>query len=181
MSSAKRALNFGSTPAKKRRRAASKGAVIYRMSKPEMKAADFTLSHVTATASNTDLTQLTPGTGVNNRIGNRVKAWRVQGRFIGSVPFRIEILMMNDASDTPSNTSTTLYNYRRAVSLGSYVYDWTVSNSVCDFDHRLPMGLNITYDGTAATDCTRGKIFARITTAVSTTIDGEFRLYFTDT
>lgn len=180
MTGAKRALNFGPTPMTKRRRTVPVSTARYRLSKPEMKAADFSITHTSVSESNTDLSQLSLGTGVNNRVGSRVKAWRIQGRFTASQPIRIELLMMNDASDSPTNTAITLYNYRRAVNLGTYIYDLQVSNSLVDFDHKLPIGLNMTYDGTASTDIVRNKVVARITTATATTVSGEFRLYFTD-
>ena len=177
---AKRALNFGTPSSVKRRRITARPMPRYRQSKPEMKAGDFTSAHTAATATNLELSAIATGTSNSTRVGNRVKAWRIQGRFTASQPFRVEILMMNDASDTPSNTANQLYNYRKTVSFGTYIFDAQVANSVFDFDHKLPLGLNITYDGTASTDCTRNKLYARITTATSTSVGGELRLYFTD-
>jgi len=177
---AKRALNFGTPSSVKRRRLARRPMPRYRLSKPEMKAGDLTLSHSAATASNLELSAIAAGTADNNRIGNRVKAWRIQGRFVSQDPFRVEILMMNDASDSPSNTADQLYNYRTAVSFGTYVFPTEVANSVYDFDHKLPLGLNLTYNGTASTDITRNRLFARITSGTATTITGEMRIYFTD-
>ena len=90
MTTAKRALNFG-TPASKRRRIGN--TVVLRAGpKPEMKHASYTVSHSASTNANLSLSTMSQGTSVNNRVGNKIKIWRITGTLNSVLPIKAHLL-----------------------------------------------------------------------------------------
>ena len=179
--SARRALEF-STPGSAKRRKNTPGvtSVIYRGVRPEMKAADYPVTHTSTTAFNLHMTGLAQGTGVFERIGNKVKVWRIEGIVKADVPVRIQILAPNDAKTAPFNTNDKLFNYRSDRLLAEYVLDAQVANSWKHVNYKLPLGQNAVYNGSVSGSIVKGSIYVRLLTAASTTLGGEFRIYYTD-
>jgi len=162
-----------------------------RNQRPQMKQILFfpTGSIAPGAALVTNISAITEGTNVLNRIGNRVKAWRVEMRGIMD-PGLDYYLLQAHTNDTPAITafSTSRGPFINSNDTNSKLTEWlhySVADSVAHNFKRskkFKYGLNIKYNGTAATNTVDNVLFIVVVNRSTTTqsIDSTVRLWFTD-
>lgn len=179
---AKRALNMGTPgrPYKRTKTLASTRRTGYRLIKPEMKHAVFTISHAGVTGSNTDLTNIAQGVEVNQRIAGKIKSWGVDILTEATVAHKIELLMPFDNSVTaPSNSAQQLPDRDEFSVLASYTCNPGADQSNLFQEHvSFPLGVVTTYNDASGSN--RNRIYMRITTNGALTVNGQARIWYTD-
>jgi len=180
---AKRALDFGSPKAKRFRREPT--MVVYRGLRPEMKYLVTPVTYSAATAQTVTLNSLTQGTDVSGRVGAKVKIWRID--YIlqctsSSNSVRVDLLINNVTGGSVSHTYAGDIDMKSFTWLKTQFYHSGTSNGPkgINVSHKLPMGVISKYSGASGTTINSNQIVARITTAGNETIDGYFRIWYTD-
>ena len=180
---AKRALNFGNTPNKRQK---AETMIIYRGLKSEMKFRVTPIVHASTTLSATTFNLITQGALAQQRIGNKVKIWRLQviGATSNSTPCRLDITIPKDAQQTapPVTTYQTFLHPPTDTTLRTvYLQNGANPNNNGFYvQHKLPMGVVSQFDGAGASDITTNKIRAVFTQPIAGTIEGELRIWYTD-
>ena len=176
---AKRALNFG-TPASKRRRTGN--TVVLRAGpKPEMKHASYIVSHTGATFANLSLSTMAQGTSVNNRVGNKIKIWRITGVLTSAAPVKAHLLMPYDPSATPtSGFSSTSVSDQMNYKIWTLNPSITGSANVFDVNYRFPSGIVVRYGSSTSTDILKNHLYFQTNTGASSTVNGQIRIWYTD-
>ena len=180
---AKRALNFGTPRAKRARYEAP--MVIYRGVKPEMKYFDVNPTYELETELTLTLNGVSQGTATNNRIGAKIKIWRVEytlSQPSSSNSVRIDLLINNNVGATLTHTYSFLED-RKVVSLlkRTYHHSGTANGPKGMYAScKLPMGVVSKFGGAAGTTINSNQIAARILTPATETIVGTFRIWYTD-
>jgi len=151
---------------------------------PETKYFNNNIIHSGISESTTSLTLIESGTGVENRVGRKIK---------------LKSLMMNfRVTGTGGPCRCILYVPKQAnqdISLPSIesptdndqfwiLRDWYVADNIDNnpgiWTHTFPMGLNVEYDGTASTAVTRNPVKLYLTSQGNTTINGHTKVWYTD-
>jgi len=176
--SAKRALNFGSTPAGKRMKAPPVST--YRLVKPEMKHLATQVSIVAD--SNLFINSIDSGPDVNDRIGVKVKIMHIEGVISCPKPCRVDILHTNAVSGAPTHgysgaVDRTKFNVLDTMFFSPNTDSVTQGHKI---NHKLPYGLISKYNDASGANINKGKILARITTNATTSVSGYFRVWYTD-
>ena len=180
---AKRALNFGTPSTSKRRRTMGATTVVLRTGpKPEMKHTSYTLAHSAVANANLSLSTLAQGSDVNNRIGNKVKIWRITGQINSDEPIKAHLLMPYDASATPatgfsSTNVTDQMNYKIWCLNPS---DVTNGPNVYDINYKFPSGIVVRYGSSTSTDVIKNHLYFQTNTPSATTVSGYIRIWYTD-
>ena len=180
---AKRALNFGTPTAKKQR--VEPTMVIYRGVKPEMKYFDVIPDYAAKTDVTVTLNDVTQGTGVQNRVGGKIKIWRIEYSLTESSSFAtvcVDLLINNTAGGTIPHTYPFMADRRTVTQLKRTFHQSGTSNGPKGMfvSHKLPLGIVSKFAGAAGTTINHNQIVARILTPASETITGNFRIWFTD-
>lgn len=179
--SAKRALNFGSTPRKRARMTTRSQSRRVYGTKPEMKYHVLNVTHVTSNATTQSINEIPGGPGVLQRVGAKVKIWNIEWVLACQVPTRVDLILANQASDTPTNTypsaiDRTEFNQIEMMQL----HPPTTSTAAFSGNVKLPLGLIAKYNLTAGSSINKGKLYARITSQTNQTVTGYFRIWYTD-
>lgn len=180
--SAKRALIFDAPSAKKRRTMTPRPRTLVRVSKPEMKHISFLLSHTATTGANLDITAIPQGSDVNERIGNKIKIWRISGVVNCTVPTLAHLIMPYDASTTPTNTYSAATVVNDNMYFNTYCLNpHTTANANCfEINHKFPMGLVTRYGDGTATDIVKNKLVFQTNCPTTATVNGFIRVWYTD-
>jgi len=187
--SAKRALNFNTPAAKRRRQSYAQDTrhpmVLYRAIKPEMKFKTLNVTHAATTGSNLAIPQIAQGTGQGERIGNRVKLYYIEmvlrDTSAGNA-FRMDLLGINDSTSAPAHTFSGFPDRNLFSELKSeFHHVGTGKSSLGSFTkYRFPLGHICKFtDGTSST-CNSGELVMRLTCLAGLTIVGEVRIWYTD-
>lgn len=181
MSSAKRALNFG-TPASKRRRTMRLGRPV-RLIKPEMKHVSVDFSATPATGRNLNVfSAIAEGTGIQERIGHKIKVWALEFQTTSLTGHKVELLVpYNTGATPPANTYFNLPDRTAFSQYGTFIANVQTAgtNEISRFDRvRFPMGLVVTYD--SAGTLQRNLMYIRTTSPSSTAVVGQCRVWYTD-
>ena len=162
-----------------------------RNQRPQMKAILFPL--VSSVAANTATVQnicaISEGSSVVNRIGNRIKGWRVEIRGIMDPGLDLYLLQAH-TNDTPaiSTFSTGRGSFIGSGDVNTKLTEWmhySIPDSVAhNFKkvHKFKYGINIKYNGNSGTNTVDNVLYVvavnRSTTSQS--IDCNIRFWYTD-
>jgi len=177
---AKRALNFGGGTPNKRARMTN--AVIIRGPRSEMKTNTKGITHTAATASNLTLA-IDQGVGNEDRVGSKIKVWRMTGQIYSVVPCRVDLLLPNSSDD-----QSPAYSYYADPDRRTYnvLHTWSfrpqqaTNSEFFQINYKFPVGLIQRYDGATDADVNSHALVLRVTCPTSETILGSARLWFTD-
>ena len=180
---AKRALNFGTPNAKRQRMEPT--MVVYRGVKPEMKYYDVVLTYSAAQAITITLNDVAQGTGVQNRVGGKIKIWRIEYSLqetSSSNTVLVDLLINNTAGGTIPHTYPFMPDRRSVVALKRTFHQSGTNNGPKGMlvSHKLPMGVVSKFSGAAGTTINNNQIVARILTPAAEDITGNFRIWYTD-
>ena len=180
---AKRALNFGTPNAKRQRNETT--MVVYRGVKPEMKYYDVVLSYTASTALTLTLNDVGQGTGVQNRVGGKIKIWRIEYSLTestSSATVLVDLLINNTTGGTVGHTYPFMPDRRTVSSLKRTFHQSGTQNGPKGMlvSHKLPLGVVSKYAGASGTSINSNQIVARILTPAAEDISGNFRIWFTD-
>lgn len=155
--------------------------VVYRGVKPEMKHCSYIISH-SAVATSNRLLSVAAGTGIQERVGNKVKVHHVEVLFGASGGLRVSLLLPNDASAGPSLSFTTSVDRDRdAVLYDKFFHNNTTpSSNGAIIRHKLPMGIVQRYASTTAASVNSGSIYLCLNTPAPATVTGYVRIWYTD-
>lgn len=180
---AKRRLDFN-TPRGKRAKAAPTQMVMYRSPKSEMKHLTTNITYSAATVAGFVVNNPVQGPGVNERIGNKIKCWYIEGIIActASTPIRLDIIMPNDPTALFTVTFDQVLDRRILSVLGTkFLTNGTgFAASGAELRHKLPLGVVTKFgDGTAAS-LNKNAIYCVLSTPAAQTITGQFRCWYTD-
>ena len=178
---AKRMLDFG-TPRRVRRRQAP--VVLYRSIRPEIKYKQFNLTYSTVASTTQFLSSIGQGSGVDERIGAKVKIYKVEyilAQTSGD-PIRVDISINNVADATPAHTFSQAANRTTQTMLSTkFLHSGANLNSRGGMVVvKMPYPVMSKYTGSGSDTVSSGQVIAHITTPTTTTITGYFRVYYTD-
>jgi len=137
----------------------------------------------------TNICAIAEGTNVLNRVGNRIKAWRVEMRGIMD-PGLDYFLVQAHTNDTPSITAF-------SAGRGSFINSNETNTKLTEWMHycvpdsvphnfkrskKFKYGINVKYNGTGTTNAVDNVLYIVVVNRSTTTqaIDSCVRLWFTD-
>ena len=178
---AKRALNFG-TPSRKRTKA--QPYVLYRGLNPEMKYHDQIIPYSAKTTVTLNLCDVAQGTDVDERIGAKIKVWRIE-YFLAQVsgdPIRVDLLISNIAGHVFAHGYDGSIDRQRCSHLKTSVLHSgsSLNSRGALVHHKLPYGVVVKYSGILGSTVNANQLIAQVTTPTATTITGYFRIWYTD-
>ena len=154
---------------------------LYRTTKPEMKFGNVDIAHTTTTASDLIINPVAQGVDNNERVGNKIKIWRIEWFIRSSEPVRVDLVMPNDASVTATHTIDQPVDRDKFIQLKSQSYNPGVAANQLYFDSlSLPYGIISKYEGALGSSINKNKISVRMFTPSSTSVGGYFRIWYTD-
>lgn len=180
---AKRALNMGTTPASKRTKTLTRMSNRRAIGKPEVKHAEYAVSHASTTGSNIDLTAIASGAARGQRIGSKVKFLFVEMWLSAVDPIRVDIAIPSITNTAPSYAVTTFIDPDDAQVLFSAHYNPTDPGNRSDlvyWKHSFPLGIVSKWDSTTAASIQKHQMYLRITSPQATTVTGGVRIWYTD-
>ena len=150
-----------------------------------MKYFDTNSSYSADTAYTLTLNSVSQGTARYNRIGAKIKIWRIdylleQNSSSNSV--RIDLLINNPAGGTLTYTYPFMADRNTVTLLKRTIHHSGTSNGPKGMyvSHKLPYGIVCKFTGAAGTTINSNQIVARMLTSAPETIVGNFRIWYTD-
>lgn len=180
---ARRRLDF--TSPSKKRRTTNQPLVLYRGLRPEMKFFDTAIPYNSKTTLSTCVNLLSVGGSNGDRIGTRIKMYRIQARIyqtVNTTPVRIDIIIPNvpDVGPTISYASLTNHLVDRSI-FTKYLHSGTTNAPLGYFlNHKLELPLTAKYGGNTGTDINHNAIYFVMSTPATETITCNVRVWYTD-
>ena len=178
---AKRALNFG-TPSTTKRRRTMAPTIVVRGTKGEMKTLVTNISHSATTLSNTLPNEVAGGSDNGQRVGNRIKIWRVECTVSGSSACKATLTLPYKASAT--SLASSVYNGFVTQTDGITVFTRALNpgasaDNVHYINYKFPMGLVTRFGSSTSSDIEKNRLIFALSSP-SATLNGAVRIWYTD-
>lgn len=153
------------------------------MPPPETKYFNNNIIHSAISSSTTSLTLIAAGTGVENRIGRKIKlkSLLMNIRKEGTGVVRAVLYVPKQANQTLSLPSleSPVDNDQFWV-LRDWYFSDTNNNNPGVWTHVFPTGLNVEYEGTGSGAVVKNPVKLLLQTIGSSTINGHTKVWYTD-
>lgn len=177
-------------PVKKRLRRVERIAALR---KPEMKMQDFNYVNATladgALATIVELTAIAEGTGVNERIGNRIKIHRIEVRGTLGAENVDAYIIQGHTTTAPVYANFYAYQGSHLLADDSHTKftEWRYINGRTFIDrsglrHRFPIGYTAKYNANLSTSCVDNRLWfvVKNDTGAAVSVEYSLRVWFTD-
>lgn len=180
---AKRRLDFG-TPRGKRVKGSPPALVLYRTPKTETKFITTAINHVGSTGTSTVVNNPAQGSGFDQRIGNQIKCWFLEGvvACTASTPIRLDVIIPNDpGAGFLASFDGALDRRQMTVLATKFLTNGTsFAASGAVVRHKFPLGVVTKFSDATAGSINRNTIYCVLTTPSAQTITGYFRVWYKD-
>lgn len=180
---AKRRLDFGGTTRNTRPRRDTP-MVLYRGIKPEMKNLVTPITYTLLSGASYPINNVGQGSSVADRIGSKIKIWSIDYILTQDqgLSFRVDLVINNNAGVNPTHAySNAIARNDFSVLHTKFFHAGATPNARgANLRHKLPLGVVSKYSTGISTSINTNQIVARITSPANTTLDGYFRIWYTD-